>query len=148
MPGSALASRTVGAPHDSQRVRGRDAMPTRPTGLGAGNASTFIPHTLCLRFRRRNMNPAIFFPRLPYQRRRVAPNYQLCQTPEGLRLVGRGASYALTAMLSDAGWRIVGIRSESAKRLLKVAGLLTDSDAILPRRTRWRTSLGRPSERR
>ena len=75
-------------------------------------------------------------------------DYQLCQTPEGLRLVGRGASYALTAMLSDAGWRIVGIRSESAKRLLRVAGLLTDSVAILPRRTRWRTSLGRPSERR
>ena len=39
MPGSALASRTVGAPHDSQRVRGRDAMPTRPTGAYIGDGA-------------------------------------------------------------------------------------------------------------
>jgi hypothetical protein len=32
-------------------------MDTRPTGLGAGNASTFIAHTLFLQFRRRNLNP-------------------------------------------------------------------------------------------
>ena len=115
-------------------------MPTRPTGLGAGNASTFIAPASGT-----DKPITMVVIRLPDG---STEDYQLCQTPEGLRLVGRGASYALTAMLSDAGWRIVGIRSESAKRLLKVAGLLTDSDAILPRRTRWRTSLGRPSERR
>ena len=46
VPGCAPARRTVGAPHDSQCVRGRGAMRTRPTGLGAGNASTFIAPTL------------------------------------------------------------------------------------------------------
>ena len=59
--------------------------------------------------------------------------YQLHSEPQGLRLVGRYASYDLATMMRDAGWQIVGVRSEAAERLLEKAGLLSAAVAVLPR---------------
>ena len=70
-------------------------------------------------------------------------DYHLGRTPHGLRLVRPCASYELSVMLADAGWEIVGVRTEAAKRLLRSAGLLVDTPLILPCRTRWRTSFDR-----
>jgi hypothetical protein len=63
--------------------------------------------------------------------------YRLCRAPEGLRLVQPCASYDLAAMIQDAGWRIVKIKTFAAGRLLQSAGF----DQQAPRRWKRRTRL-------
>jgi hypothetical protein len=67
--------------------------------------------------------------------------YRLRRTEQGLRLIGVHATYDLATMMNEEGWRIVGVRTEAAKKLLSRAGLLTAHVAILARRRRWRTRL-------
>jgi len=67
-------------------------------------------------------------------------DYKLYRTGEDLRLARPCASYDLATMRREEGWRIIGV-SEAAKRLLTAAGLLTGGAPILPRRSRWRTSV-------
>jgi hypothetical protein len=38
--------------------------------------------------------------------------YRLCRTREGLRLVRPSASYDLSLMMREEGWRILGVRAE------------------------------------
>jgi hypothetical protein len=61
--------------------------------------------------------------------------YQLHSGPQGVRLVGRCASYDLATMMREVGWQIVGVRSEAARRLLAKAGLLSVAVPVLP--LRW-----------
>jgi hypothetical protein len=56
--------------------------------------------------------------------------YHLGPTPQGLRLFRACASYELGTMLRDAGWTIIGVRTETAKRLLARAGLLPEPSAL------------------
>ena len=67
--------------------------------------------------------------------------YRLRRTREGLRVELRWTSYDLVTMVDEAGWRIVAVETETAKRLLASAGLLT-GDVKLPTRHRWRGSVG------
>jgi hypothetical protein len=60
--------------------------------------------------------------------------YQLHSGPQGLRLVGRCASYDLATMMREVGWQIVEVRSKAARRLLAKAGLLSVAVPVLPRR--------------
>ena len=74
--------------------------------------------------------------------------YYLRRTKDGgLRLELGCSSYDLSAMMENAGWQIVGVRSFAAKRLLLHAGLLTQSVSELPQRARWRTALPSPQRR-
>src|SRR5262245_37387720 len=66
--------------------------------------------------------------------------YRLCRAPEGLRLVQPCASYDLTTMIVDAGWRIVEIKTFAAGRLLQSAGL-DIANLQAPRRWKRRTWL-------
>jgi hypothetical protein len=59
--------------------------------------------------------------------------FHLRQTPHGLRLLRPSASYDLAAMMAEAGWIVVGVRTEVAKRLLRRVGLATERLPTLPR---------------
>jgi hypothetical protein len=67
--------------------------------------------------------------------------FHLRQTPHGLRLLRPSASYDLAAMMAEAEWTIVGVRTEAAKRLLRRVGLSAERLPLLPRHTRWRATL-------
>ena len=67
--------------------------------------------------------------------------FHLRQTPHGLRLLRPSASYDLAAMMAEAGWIVIGVRTETAKRLLRRVGLSPERLPTLPQRRRWRTSL-------
>jgi hypothetical protein len=59
--------------------------------------------------------------------------YRLCRTREGLRFVRPFASYDLASMMREEGWRIIGVRTGLAKRLLTTAGRLPAAVPLLPR---------------